>query len=311
MATGQSGMVSVVIPTFNRALLLKEAVVSVLAQTYVNLEVIIVDDGSTDNTGEVVTALGDSRIRYIKKPNGGVSSARNRGIEEATGEFIAFLDSDDMWRPTKVEKQIGALCDNPAFDVCCTGFDIIGNDGRVFDTLVPKLPADGRVLDALLGGRTGFVPVQSLLVRKECLLSLRFDAELKVAEDQLFVLNLALDRKVFIIREPLLMYRRHDGVRLSLTDFEAALYYSQKSFEKFMALNSGRVDMSAKKKFDSGLCYIRGKERFRRGEPFFSAYKEFLKAAIIWPFNVKVYAWLLNPLKGLKRILRSRALRQA
>ena len=99
--------VSVVIPTYNRADLLPRAIRSVLSQTYWNCELIIVDDCSTDNTREVVSTWTDSRIRYIRHPeNRHQSGAINTGIEHARGQYVAFLDDDDEWMPTKLEKQV-------------------------------------------------------------------------------------------------------------------------------------------------------------------------------------------------------------
>ena len=89
-------LVSVIIPTYNRAHLIKRSAMSVLNQTYSNLELIIVDDGSTDNTEEVVKSIDDNRVIYIKQPNQGACAARNNGIDHAKGEFIAFQDSDDV-----------------------------------------------------------------------------------------------------------------------------------------------------------------------------------------------------------------------
>ncbi len=103
-------LVSVVIPTFNRAHLILKSINSVLQQTYKNIELIIVDDASSDNTEEVVTNLKDERIRYVKQEkNLGPSVARNKGIELANGKFVAFLDSDDQWYPDKIEKQVNLL----------------------------------------------------------------------------------------------------------------------------------------------------------------------------------------------------------
>ena len=98
--------VSVIIPTYNRAHLLPRALESVLAQTFEDLEVLVVDDGSTDGTEAVVTGY-DDRVRYLRQPqNAGVSAARNRGLREARGEFVAFLDSDDEWFPEKLARQV-------------------------------------------------------------------------------------------------------------------------------------------------------------------------------------------------------------
>ena len=103
---GVPGLVSVIVPCYNRADIVGETIESVLAQSYQLLEIIIVDDGSTDDTREVVTRYSDPRIRYFYKTNGGLSSARNAGLDEARGEFIAFLDSDDVWHPWKLSAQI-------------------------------------------------------------------------------------------------------------------------------------------------------------------------------------------------------------
>ncbi len=100
-------LISVVLPTFNRKRLLPRAINSVLNQTYKNLELIIIDDGSTDNTEEIVKAYSDTRIRYCKqKLNRGGSAARNAGIKLAKGELISFQDSDDEWLPEKLERQV-------------------------------------------------------------------------------------------------------------------------------------------------------------------------------------------------------------
>ena len=103
-----SPLVSVIIPTYNRAALACEAVESVLQQTYGNLEIIVVDDGSTDDTTAAMAKYGD-KVRYSRRPNAGVNAARNLGIKQARGEFLAFLDSDDLWAPYKIELQVRLL----------------------------------------------------------------------------------------------------------------------------------------------------------------------------------------------------------
>lgn len=112
-------LVSVIIPTYNRAHLIKRSAMSVLNQTYSNLELIIVDDGSTDNTEEVVKSINDNRVIYIKQPNQGACAARNNGIDHAQGEFIAFQDSDDVWHVDKLEKQVKCLKEIGADVVVC------------------------------------------------------------------------------------------------------------------------------------------------------------------------------------------------
>jgi glycosyltransferase involved in cell wall biosynthesis len=112
-------LISVIIPTYNRAHLIKRSAKSVLNQTYKNLELIIIDDGSTDNTKEVINSLNDKRIVYVKQENQGVSMARNNGVATAKGKYIAFQDSDDVWHLDKLEKQLFALQKNNADIVFC------------------------------------------------------------------------------------------------------------------------------------------------------------------------------------------------
>jgi len=103
---GVPGLVSVIVPCYNRADIVGETIDSLLRQTYADLEVIVVDDGSTDRTREVIADYRDQRVHYFHKPNGGLSSARNYGLGQARGEFIAFLDSDDLWLDWKLDVQM-------------------------------------------------------------------------------------------------------------------------------------------------------------------------------------------------------------
>ncbi len=103
-------LVSVIVPCYNAARFLPEALATIRAQRYEPLEILVVDDGSTDNTPDVVSGFG-SEVRYLRKPNGGPASARNLGLREARGEWIAFLDADDQWPEGKLELQAGRLRD--------------------------------------------------------------------------------------------------------------------------------------------------------------------------------------------------------
>jgi glycosyltransferase involved in cell wall biosynthesis len=126
----KNDFISVVIPTYNRASFLKEAIDSVLSQTFRDFELIVVDDGSTDETPELLLSYGN-KIKVIKKANKGPSAARNRGIKAAKGEWIAFLDSDDVWKPDKLEKQVQFIKDNPDIKICQTEEIWIRNGKRV------------------------------------------------------------------------------------------------------------------------------------------------------------------------------------
>ena len=123
--------ISVVVPTYNRADLIGVTLRSVLAQTHKPAEIIVVDDGSTDATAEVVAAFAPA-VRYLRKPNGGVASARNYGARYATGTWLAFVDSDDVWHPRKLELQLAGLSAAPGTRWSLTGCDVIGSDGAPF-----------------------------------------------------------------------------------------------------------------------------------------------------------------------------------
>lgn len=114
----QTDLVSVIIPVYNGDRYLAEAIKSVLAQTYQPIEIIVIDDGSTDLTAEIAQSF-NSAVRYYFQPNSGSSSARNHGIELALGQFIAFLDADDLWVEDKISLQITAFKSNPEFDIVC------------------------------------------------------------------------------------------------------------------------------------------------------------------------------------------------
>lgn len=126
-------LVSIIVPTFNRALLLRAALASLLCQSWTNLEVVVVDDGSTDNTAAVIAeaAEKDKRVRYFRQKNGGVSSARNTGLLKARGDLIAFLDSDDLWYAWKLEAQVAVLAALKDVGMVWTDMNAIGPEGSL------------------------------------------------------------------------------------------------------------------------------------------------------------------------------------
>lgn len=128
-----SGLVSVIVPTYNRAYCIGATIESIQRQTYADWEAIVVDDGSTDSTGELMERLSaqDARVRYIRRSNGGVAAARNTALSHARGDFVAFLDSDDLWESWKLEAQVQCLVANPAAGMIWTDMHAIDDQGRL------------------------------------------------------------------------------------------------------------------------------------------------------------------------------------
>ncbi|MBQ8555580.1 MAG: glycosyltransferase [Clostridia bacterium] len=193
-------MISVIIPTYNRRALLLRAVDSVLRQTYADLECIIVDDGSTDGTAEAVRRLPDPRIRYVRQErNAGACAARNRGVDMARGAYIAFLDSDDVWHPDKLEKQL-VLLERTGADVATHAMYRMEVDGKA--KLFPAHVQDGPLtLDDLLF--ENLVSTQCMMGRTEVFREVRFDEDMPRLQDWDLMLRLAEKYCVQHSAEPL------------------------------------------------------------------------------------------------------------
>lgn len=130
-----NALVSVIIPTYNRAYCIENAIQSVLTQTHGEVEVVVVDDGSSDGTRDLIAARygADPRVKYFYRENGGVSAARNTGLRRATGDFIALLDSDDVWKPWKLELQLACLRSVPDAGMIWTDMEAVDPDRKMFD----------------------------------------------------------------------------------------------------------------------------------------------------------------------------------
>jgi len=151
-------LVSVIIPTYNRAHLIGDSIRSVLGQTFTDLELIVVDDGSTDDTETIVMSFSDTRLRYICQPNRGRSNARNHALSLATGKYIAFLDSDDLYLPDKIQKQVNYLRSHPGTGMVYTSAHCIDEQGEM---LVDKYEASasGLIYESI----AFFLPVTIIL----------------------------------------------------------------------------------------------------------------------------------------------------
>ena len=213
-------MISIIIPTYNRANLLSRAVESVVKQTYSSWELLIIDDGSTDNTEEVLQKYLSSKIRYVKCLHSGLPAiVRNVGIREAQGEWIAFLDSDDVWLPEKLEKQMQIIRDRGDVSLVCTNAyrKISETDSDRMEEYIssPDRKAGIYFEELLL---ENFIVTSTALVRKNCLLvtgGYSESSELRAIEDYGLWLRLSITHKIEYLSKPLVIYRDlpEEGIR--------------------------------------------------------------------------------------------------
>lgn len=225
--------VSVVIPSYNRSELLKAAIASLKSQTYRNMEIIIVDDCSTDNTPLVVKEMNDTRITYIQhEKNKGGAEARNTGIRHATGKYISFLDSDDQWLPEKLSLQMQVFQNNPEAGVVYTGVKVVDNE-RMIREIIPENKGD--ILKFLIKSNC-IDTTSSVMVKKDLLDRIGgFDPDIPSCQDWDLYLRLAQITEFDFVRESLVLFYQHPGERIT-TDKLARLNGHLHIFNKFKDL---------------------------------------------------------------------------
>jgi glycosyltransferase involved in cell wall biosynthesis len=191
------------------------AVDSVLAQTFEDFELIVIDDGSQDDTADVVGARDDARVRCIRTTNGGVSAARNRGVELAAGSYVAYLDADDAWQPTKLERQLLAMRAMPDTGLCFTSTEIVDDDLEPTGTLeAAQRPDFAEAL--LLEGNVIAGSASSAMVRKAVVDKVGgFDSSLSLCADWDMWLRMSVVTRFLAIEQPLVLYRSAPGTMSS------------------------------------------------------------------------------------------------
>ena len=196
----KSSLISCIIPVFNGERYLGEALDSIVAQTYRPLEIIVADDGSTDGTAEVATSYGE-RITYLRQSNQGAATAKNMGLSAAQGEFIAFLDADDLWHPEKLARQMARLKERPEVDLCFT---------RYQDFWIPELAEEEkRYQGHPLSQPASAWSICTLLTHRSVFGRFgRFDDGLRGPENMIWSLRAAGQGAVIEVLPDVLMYRR-------------------------------------------------------------------------------------------------------
>jgi glycosyltransferase involved in cell wall biosynthesis len=283
-------IVSVVIPAYNAAAFVQGAIDSALAQTHRDLEVIVVDDSSTDETPALLASYGD-RIRVHRQPNAGVAAARNAGAALASGEWIAFLDADDQWMPTKIERQL-ALAAAPLIYSDRLNTGALGDLPELQSESTPMF--DGDVFEALLL-RGNFITTSSVLMTRALFGQLGgFAPRPRVCEDWDLWLRVAASHPVALLREPAVRYRV-SGTGLS-GDYREMAEARYLVVERALALPRGRqLSWGTRRRIWAETFRTNGWDANRRGATL-PALTSYARSAAAWPLE-------LETLKAAVRVL--------
>ena len=288
----KTGTVSVVIPNYNYARFLREAVDSVLGQTYGDIEIIVVDDGSTDASKSILDEYG-SRITVIFQQNQGVSAARNNGVAASGGEFLAFLDADDAWLPEKVKKQVTMLREDPSLGLVHVGVEEIDDEGRVTghrtDGLSGNVSAELLLFErsVILGGGSG------LMVRRSVFGEIGgFDTRLSTSADWDLFYRIASRHPIGFVPECLLRYRYHGSNmhgKISVMEHDMLLGY-EKAFANGTPTDRGRAYGNLYKTL-AGSFFVAGR------------YRDFARNTLrsLWSRPANISYFLKFPLRRIRK----------
>ncbi len=199
--------VSVIIPVFNGAAYVGAAIDSVLRQEMDGVEVVVVDDGSTDATPDVLRTFGTA-VRPLRQENQGVARARNAGAALGRGQYLAFLDADDLWRPGKLARQLGALAEQPSAQACATAFEVVDDQLRPLEV---RGGVEVGLDDLLLRGNLIGTPSTVMVERGLFEAVGGFDPALSQCADWDLWIRLRTRTRLAAVREPLVLYRSHPG----------------------------------------------------------------------------------------------------
>jgi hypothetical protein len=233
MAEGTLPKISVIIPVFNGTNYLREAIDSVLSQTYKNYEIVVVDDGSTDETWAVIQSYGSS-LRSIRKENGGVASALNCGIQQAKGDYIAWLSHDDLFLPNKLERQVDFLKQFAQFKACYTDYYTIDENGKILEEIeTPWYPRQEAI--RILFGRV-YINGSTMLIERRCFDKVGlFSERLRYTQDTEMWLRFSRYFEIGRVPEKLGKWRLHSSQgsqSIQIHRVEAQAMY-QRIFEEF------------------------------------------------------------------------------
>lgn len=286
-------LVSVIVPSYNMARFLPQSVASALAQTYTNVEVLIVDDGSTDNTTEVVQQwAGNPRVRVHRQVNGGLSHARNQGIAHTRGAFIALLDADDVWAPDKLARQMPLFRAQPEIGVVYSSYQRMDLQGEPVHTGFTAMHR-GWVSGPLL--IENFLPASSVVARRECFERYGgFDVALRTGEDYDMWLRLSAHYPFDFVPEATIRYRVWGGQMSS--DYVGRYATGIRTMENFLKNNPGTVDAAVVRRAWAHTYVGRGNVTLWRARQWRAAVRDYLRAIAVKPGYWPAYRALIRSL---------------
>lgn len=276
--------VSILTPTYNRADLLPRAVRSVLAQTFGDWELLVVDDGSTDGTGEVLEEFRDARIRYLPRPHRGIATSRNDALANATAPLLAFLDSDDFWDPQKLERQYAFFQSaSPEVAVLYTGCRYIDDDGRLLRIVTPPPMGRGRVFDRLL--YTHWIIFSTVMVRRQAIEAVgTFNETLVRGSDREWLLRMAHRFAFDFLPEPLAHFRIHPPTSM-IANVPARILATETILNQYAEELRWRPRLLAHKYVTLGRLYLRAGDAL-------SARRAMRQAIAVSPGSLRAYLHL-------------------
>jgi len=286
--------VSVILTCYNGARWISEAIASVLAQTYRDFELLIIDDGSTDNSKEIVASyLSDKRVRYIYQSNRGFSAAINRGIKESSGSLIGFIGQDDLWLPNKLELQVKYFSKHKNVDLVRSNYYSIDSEGRVIRLVkerVPPFSSRQKMIEHLF--LHNFIGFETVLVKKKCFDDVGlFDERMVGFSDYDMWMRVAGDFNIGYLDLPLVKKRQHE-FQLSKVRIEDVLkdefLMAKKAIDRYPFLK--RI---IGKKIAS-LYYAWGIALLQKGNNK-EAKQKFIKAIKCQPWKLKATAAYIAP----------------
>lgn len=312
-------LISVIIPVYNRKDVLLECINSVIAQSYKNFEIILIDDGSTDGTIELCRNLAEQepRIKLIEAEHGGVSAARNKGIENSNGDFIFFLDSDDIIHPEILKTLIDGMKES---NVGVSGTDIINIPERLWHTVNDRIAKDNlqgetvyknnsEVINAIINGNSPVSVIGGVMFRHDLIGDTRFRTDLFIGEDYYFLYeNIIKGTDALFSKQKRYYCRIHTGNSSNKYDFNAFWnrFYRRelvwKTEEKF-----GRTENANKQKIDAIGCYLRcipknkpHSEDVKKMQNTLKKYKKDLFTALSFKKRIVFYIYLYAPFTYFK-----------